>query len=47
MESYDYFEAFFVCLVYCFENALVGRHPVGTQERARASHIFMETFVTI
>lgn len=39
MRSYDYFEAFFVCLVYCFGNALV---PVGTQ--GKAFYIFMETF---
>lgn len=34
--------AFFVCLVYYFGNALVGRHPVETQ--GRAFYIFMETF---
>ena len=40
--SYYYFKAFFVCIVYCFGNDLVGWHPVGTQEKA--FYIFMETF---
>ena len=30
--SCGYFKAFGVCLVYCFGNALVGWHPVGTGE---------------
>lgn len=41
--SYGYFKAFVVCLVYCFGNALVGWHPVGTGW-GEAFYIFMETF---